>query len=166
MRFEKREDCYLDTETGLEWSLGNYGPMTWEEAIKFCTGLGDGWRLPTMQELLSLVDYSRYNPATELPGMVSSSYWSSTTYAGSTDSAWVVYFNYGDDYWGDKSYNYYVRAVRGTLRYQVENDKPNGNERMKYADNIEKLPSHDKFAHTSHPLTGLPSHRVLPDSDA
>lgn len=28
--------------------------MTWEEADKYCVELGDGWRLPTKDELISL----------------------------------------------------------------------------------------------------------------
>jgi len=113
MRFEKMEDCYLDTATGLEWSLENYGPMDWHKAMKFCDGLGNNWRPPAIKDLLTLVDHTRYRPATELPHMMPSYYWSSTTHADSTDCAWGVYFYYGSDGWSSKSYGYYVRAVRG-----------------------------------------------------
>lgn len=119
-RFQKKEDCYLDNKTGLEWSLETYDQMPWKEAIEFCRSLGDGWRLPTIEELLTLVDYSRTNPASVLPYMVSSYYWSSTTGAGDTDGAWYVDFDYGYDGWDDKSGNHYVRAVRGRpLKYEV-----------------------------------------------
>ena len=119
MKFEKRKDCYFDTETRLEWSLENYDPMPWQSAIEFCKALGNGWRLPTIQELLTLVDYTKFAPATELPHMVSASYWSSTTHADFADSAWGVYFHDGYNYWRNKSSNYYVRAVRGELKYKV-----------------------------------------------
>ena len=75
MRFIKKEDCYLDTETGLEWSLENYGAMSWEDALGFCVNMEGAWGLPSIEELLTLVDYERFNPATELPGMLPSDYW-------------------------------------------------------------------------------------------
>jgi hypothetical protein len=96
------------------------GTYTWEQALTYCENLTLGghsdWRLPNRNELQSIVDYSRYNPAidtTYFPGTVASTYWSSTTYAYSTNGAWYVSFGYGTvDYYG-RSGNYYVRAVRG-----------------------------------------------------
>jgi hypothetical protein len=79
----------------------------------------DDWRLPTIKELAYLVDYSIPYPGpaintTYFPNTVLSSYyWSSTTDADDTDDAWVVYFDDGYDGWGGKSYDGYVRAVRG-----------------------------------------------------
>jgi hypothetical protein len=77
------------------------------------------WRLPTVKELRSLVDYTRYNPAintTYFPDtVVSSGYWSSTTDANGPAAAWVVDFSYGYYHYdsGSKGNGYYVRAVRG-----------------------------------------------------
>ena len=56
------------------------------------------WRLPTPEELRSIVDYGRTNPSIStdyFPNTVSSYYWSSTTYADYTDYAWRVSFGYG-----------------------------------------------------------------------
>jgi len=37
---------------GLEFAEKNFPtPMNWEDAIKACNSLGDGWRLPTIEEL-------------------------------------------------------------------------------------------------------------------
>ena len=84
--------------------------MTWEEAISYCEGLSlggyDDWRLPSIRDLQSIVDYNRCNPA-------SSYYWSSSTYAVFTNYAGCVDFNYGYVYNDHKSNTYYVRAVRG-----------------------------------------------------
>jgi pimeloyl-ACP methyl ester carboxylesterase len=116
-----------DTSTGLMWQQdtardgeGNYDPMNWEEALAYCESRTLGghtdWRLPTIKELRSLVDYSRYNPAINtafFPNTVSCSYWSSTTDALSTVYAWGVDFDYGGDGWDGRSYGSYVRAVRG-----------------------------------------------------
>jgi len=112
MKFQERPDCYLDIKTGLEWSKENFGPMSWDEAMKQFDD-SDGWRLPTIDELLTLVDHDGYKPATELPGMVSSYYWSSTTHADYTNYAWLVYFSNGYDNHDYKFFHYYVRAVRG-----------------------------------------------------
>jgi hypothetical protein len=74
------------------------------------------WRMPTFKELQSLVDYSKSNPAidnTSFPKMVSSFYWSSTTFAHYTGSAWGVYFDNGDSDNPGKDFFGYVCAVRG-----------------------------------------------------
>ena len=75
------------------------------------------WRLPTIKELLSLVNSSIPFPgpaidAAWFPHTVSSFYWSSTTYAGDTLSAWRVNSAIGSGYHDGKSNSYCVRAVR------------------------------------------------------
>jgi hypothetical protein len=102
-----------DTLTGLIWQKeATEETMTWEKAQEYCENLSlngyTDWRLPAVKELLSLVDYSRYNPAintTYFPNTVSSFYWS-TTFALHTDHVWGVDPSY------NKNYRYYVRAVR------------------------------------------------------
>ena len=37
--------------------------FTWKEAKDYAASLGDGWRLPTIKELLILVDYESGNSA-------------------------------------------------------------------------------------------------------
>ena len=116
MRYIKKNNCYLDTKTGLEWSLENFGPFNWDETIEFCENSEGDWRLPSLDELMTLVDTKIYNPATELPDMVSFYYWSSTIYACSTEYAWNVVFDYGHDYCDYKDNIRYVRAVRGEMK--------------------------------------------------
>ena len=64
------------------------------------------WRLPTASELFTIANYRIQRPAIS-PGYfqntVSSFYWSSTTHAGYTSTAWGVYFGYGNDYYDYKS---------------------------------------------------------------
>lgn len=112
MRFEKREDCYYDTETGLEWSLESHGPMSWQEMIDFCMTLGSGWRLPTIHELITLVDYNEFKPATKLPDMESTCYWSGNTSAAYMDYAWYVGFIIGDVRDFRKAGFFHARYVR------------------------------------------------------
>ena len=76
------------------------------------------WRLPTIKELDLIVNLGTYNPAIDtayFPNTVSSIYWSSSTIAGLTGSAWGIHFisGYGHVNLSYKSSAYYVRAVRG-----------------------------------------------------
>ena len=109
-----------DTETGLMWQKDEAGAMSWEAALTHCENSQwagyDDWRLPNRNELQSIVDYTRSNPAinrTVFPGAMSSNYWSSTPDASNTGYAWRVNFSNGDVDHYHKSNNLYVRAVRG-----------------------------------------------------
>ena len=51
------------------------GKMTWEDAMKACADLGDGWRLPTKDELNTL-----YQNKDKIGGFADYGYWSSTEY--------------------------------------------------------------------------------------
>ena len=119
-------EAVLDKETGLVWEQSSStDTKNWIDAHYHCNALTKGnrmgWRLPTLQELESLVDPSRINPA--LPNghpfsnVQSSVYWSSTTYAAMTTSpgyAWLVHFHNGDVGYGNKGNSgMYVRCVRG-----------------------------------------------------
>ena len=114
----------LDRETGLVWQR-NAGdsPYNWYNAQYYCytTNIGGrgGWRLPSVEELRSLIDPTQLNPAlpTGHPFIsddnLSSYYWSSTTSAGNTSSAWTVNFSNGSASNGyGKTGSCYVRAVR------------------------------------------------------
>ena len=95
------DDLVLDKETGLVWArdanLGGVG-STWQAAIDYCLDLAlgnrKGWRLPTAEELSSLVDPSNYDPP--LPSghpfinVQSDTYWSSTTYESTSSHAHSV----------------------------------------------------------------------------
>ncbi|MFN0316803.1 MAG: DUF1566 domain-containing protein [Burkholderiales bacterium] len=113
----------LDRETGLVWeqSPGTTG-RTWQDAQEHCmdktVGDRDGWRLPTVQEQKSLVDRNQRNPS--LPaahpfiGVQPSSYWSATSYALNSNSAWTVSFFAGGAFIVPKSLNSVpVWCVRG-----------------------------------------------------
>ena len=112
-----------DTDTGLMWQQGTVsGIYTWEEALSYCENLSLGghndWRLPNINELQSLVHYTRYNPSIDtvhFSNTVSSYYWSSTTNAYYPDDALIVCFSGGrlDYYSKSLHYPYYLRAVRG-----------------------------------------------------
>ena len=101
------------------------GTYTWQEAQDYIdelnnnNTLGHGdWRLPTIEELSTLVDAGRSAPAIDplFSDTVEAYYWSSTPYAADPIFAWTVRFNDGAIYRRDKTFLYYVRAVRG-LQY-------------------------------------------------
>jgi hypothetical protein len=89
----------LDKETGLVWeklptSVGD--SVIWSSALSGCADLFKGgrlgWRLPALQELLSLVDPTQENPA--LPSghpfsgvRTDAAYWTGTTAANQDGSA-------------------------------------------------------------------------------
>jgi len=87
------------------------------------------WRLPTINELSFIRNLDTYDPSINtdyFPNtMVSSDYWSSTTYAGDPSYAWLVDFYDGDVLHYGKSYNY-VRAVRSGQCGPFDNFIDNG----------------------------------------
>lgn len=114
-----------DNLTGLMWTKDVQqipGTMHWQAALDACNNLVyagyDDWRLPSLRELQSLIDYGQKDPALP-PGhpfehQVSALYWSSTTYANFPSNAWILsfYFGHVNDYY-KSYYSYYVHAVRG-----------------------------------------------------
>ena len=79
--------------------------MNWQSAKDACESLGNGWRLPTKDELNVLYE-NKYN----IGVFAKKFYWSSTEY--DDVSAWSQNFFDGFYWYNDKAKNYYVRAVR------------------------------------------------------
>jgi len=109
-----------DSGTGLVWQQA-VPTTTYAQtaALAYCAGLSLGgytdWRLPSYVELLSIVDFSAYNPsinAAVFPGTPAGYFWSSTLYAGASGDAWNVYFVDGNAFNDVVSLAYYVRCVR------------------------------------------------------
>ncbi|WP_297966975.1 DUF1566 domain-containing protein [uncultured Campylobacter sp.] len=105
-------------------------PMTYDEAVEYCKNLTfagfEDWRLPTINELLSITDDTRFKPAinkafknvayeTNDKGEKSYGwYWSSTRSTGGMSfGAWFVLFMDGNDSdWLNSSPRGFVRCVR------------------------------------------------------
>ena len=85
------------------------GQYTWNYAKELCEDLGDGWRLPTREEL-HLIWLNKDN----IGGFAAAYYWSSSENYNST--AWVQSFHNGYQSFNPKSNAYYVRAVRDVKR--------------------------------------------------
>lgn len=110
-----------DNVTGLMWEqLTTSANYNQEQAAMYCAQLTLGahsdWRLPSVIELVSIVDTGTYNPSIDsdlFPGTPAVGfYWSTTPYAGQAGSAWGVYFNNGYSASVDTSTAYSVRCVR------------------------------------------------------
>jgi hypothetical protein len=109
----------LDTQTKLMWQDDAIGTTAvWETAIQRCEDLTlatqSDWRLPSINELRSIVERSKNNPAIVdgFTNTSSNNYWSSTSAKGGEYAAWFVLFNYGYVFNNNKNDNYYVRCVR------------------------------------------------------
>jgi hypothetical protein len=120
----------LDRETGRLWERSpSTQSFIWFYALDHCytleVGGRKGWRLPTIEELASLVDTSRTNPSlpishpftnVQFSNPSASIFWSATTmagFAGANPSAWdLVLFN-GAVGNSPKSGAYHVWCVRG-----------------------------------------------------
>jgi len=122
-RWQKQGDVVVDTKLGLMWQDNSATKSTkkkWKNAKKYCKNLSlsgySDWYLPNYDELLSIVDYDRYDPAI-MPSFknvnTSDNYWSSSVVVSSTKYAWIVYFKDGRTNRNGKTYENYVRCVRG-----------------------------------------------------
>jgi hypothetical protein len=113
----------LDRETGLVWERTPFTvESTWIESHLVCDEktLGNrmGWRVPTVQELLSLVDPSVQPPGPTLPSgspfqNVSGVYWTANTFALDSNVAWLVIFDIGAANRTAKGTMQHVWCVRG-----------------------------------------------------
>jgi hypothetical protein len=92
----------------LEWRDELVAKMSWDKALEYAKSLGGGWRLPTVQEIVSLWDYDK-GCCPAFPD-ASRRYWSSSPY----DSlyAWYVDFDSGHVRNDSRGYEIGVRCVR------------------------------------------------------
>ncbi len=113
------------TVNGMVWlkDAGCLGKMNWESAMSRPKSLAHGqcgltdnskigdWRLPYIDELKAI-----YSAKSLFNAVQASVYWSSSTYAGYTNDAWVVFMNGGYVSYGNKGFNGYVWPVRDVQR--------------------------------------------------
>ncbi len=111
-----------DLSTGLMWQKNSVQGISWQDGLAYCQGLQLGghsdWRLPDVNELISLVDYAQSSPSINGQYFTNTSthYWSSTTYPSDPAKAYHVCFLRGRTEFYDKSdqgFSSHLRAVRG-----------------------------------------------------
>ena len=118
-------EVIIDHATGLMWEqAGSRDSLTYEAAQDYIKQLNEeelggyrGWRLPTVEELLSLVEKNRNEADLSINSIFDNEQrwcWSSDRIKGegSAESAWSVHFNLGNVDWYLLNLYYYVRAVR------------------------------------------------------
>jgi len=114
------EDVVLDTTTSLLWqdAIDNKGlSMTYFEAQDYCSKLEvkqyKDFRLPSLRELQSIVDYTKYKPAA-LSGFKyvdNETYWTTTPFADDGSEVWTINFKKGEIAVKGKHYSRNVRCV-------------------------------------------------------
>lgn len=122
-----------DNNTGLVWEVKSPKPgdinftgdkYNWKAAQdKFIKELNkkkyggfSDWRMPNKDELRSILDYSRTNPAVDtfyFPNTQSDLYWTANTYNMQKPFIWGLFFGLGSGICYTPSSDRFVRAVRG-----------------------------------------------------
>lgn len=95
-----------DTKTKLTWQQAVQSNYTWADAkTTYCPGVGStlggsGWRLPTLKELYTIIDFSMSDSpridASAFPGMPTDApayFWSASPVSGELDGAWGLYIS-------------------------------------------------------------------------
>jgi len=127
--FSSTSNVVIDNNTGLTWEKSpSENTYTWDNASNHCNELNSSnyggiktWRVPNPLELLTIVDNSKYNPATNsnftnMPSDDSVLFWTSAEYKGNTSCAYAFnpysgYCYYSDPYLKTKTYK--VLCVSG-----------------------------------------------------
>lgn len=109
-----------DTLTRLTWTrqVLDCGEVTHEAAMAAARDVRlfghDDWRVPTIQEQLSIIDYTRCDPAVDTAHFDGPAgwCWTSTLAAAPAGCAWGVGLGSGGSYRYYQSFRFHVRAVR------------------------------------------------------
>ena len=93
------DQTVTDLSTGLMWQQDMQTFMSWVDAIAYCEELTlagyNDWRLPSINELQSIVDYNRYHPSIDTEYFFNNGgiIWSSTSISDSL--AWCIFSDTG-----------------------------------------------------------------------
>lgn len=123
-RFTATNGTVTDTKTGLTWQQSSSATgYTWGAGMTYCSSNtaslpGTGWRLPSVKELQSIVDFRVRNPAIDSTFFMGTyadtgEYWSSTLMVNLQAEAWTIVFgSLGNLSWEPVTSSHYVRCVR------------------------------------------------------
>jgi hypothetical protein len=119
-RYEIKAGEVRDVATGLTWQRkAPDKKVRFDAARAYCAQLSvggqKGWRVPSLVELLTLIDERGAAPpiidAAAFPDTKAGSYWSSSTFSGGPTSSWYVSFGEGYGLYDLVAATYYVRCV-------------------------------------------------------
>ncbi len=122
---DKNSSVY-DTSADIVWTdnnatdESNATTFTWIAAYTYCENLdlngSTDWHLPNINQLFTLSDKTRYNPAIDITVFnnikTDKAYWSSTTNMQNTNDALAVDFHDGKVVSVNKSTQLYLRCFR------------------------------------------------------
>ncbi len=125
------KEVVVDTSNGLMWqNVRKIKPRSWERAVKYCANMTfpvdggyDDWRLPTINELSTIVDRSkRYSTLdSEFSSLNNKDiHWSSTTdsirsIGNVNNRAWFIRLSDGVESVSKKDNEYIFRCVRDSV---------------------------------------------------
>jgi hypothetical protein len=115
-RFRPDGTVVYDANTGLSWEqYPQTTATTLSAANAYCVALGASFRLPTMKELQTVVDRSRYTPAVDtsvFETVQPTTYWTSTPLADDGTTQWLVEFGAGVSTFGPATGSHLTWCVR------------------------------------------------------
>jgi hypothetical protein len=106
--YDEYQQKYVDCDI----SIVDEGPMTYSEALEYCKNKGEGWRLPTKEEMLII--YSKRSKLLEQDGMVPfvpKDYWTSSK--RNNYESYVINMGTGSE----TSYSKNIKNVFRSIRY-------------------------------------------------
>jgi len=115
------KDVVYDSTTQLLWQDANDNKalsITYDEAKEYCSKLVieeyKDFRIPTLFELQTIVDYKNYKPAilTGFKHAANQMYWSSTPFIDDTRDVWLINFTKGSRSVKSKHYDRNIRCVQ------------------------------------------------------
>ena len=117
------ERIFHDKSTSLIWQDDKDNAklsITYYQANDYCHDLVVGkysdFRIPTMDELQTIIDYKNYDPAI-LKGfdyVSNEAYWTTTPFADDEKVVWLIHFKKGERTVKDKHYDRYIRCVQSS----------------------------------------------------
>ncbi len=120
-RYAATQYTVTDKKTRLVWQKSDDdSKRSWSDAVSYCDQLVLGgksdWRLPRIDELRTLIDYTRFLPAIDpsFQGHTNADYWTITELTTPIPMGykWIVDFQSGSDGWLAETSANYVRCVR------------------------------------------------------
>jgi len=116
-----KSNVVLDKKNAIYWQddlASQENSQDWDDAVEYCHKLVlnsmNNWRLPTFNELLSIVDYSRVDPAINpvFEYVNEDTYWTSVDFSATSSRAWTIDFRTGKSYYSYKTTNHTIRCVK------------------------------------------------------
>jgi hypothetical protein len=117
-RYDVETGVVIDTETGLNWQQTlSPSKWAWNDANAYCASVtlgAGGWRLPSENELQTLIDESRVSSAIDpasFPDTPSDFFWTSSVVPSFSNFAWSISFQNGVTTLLDTTEPQWVRCV-------------------------------------------------------